>query len=306
VRRVGEIPNFDFVPKAHWDIGPALGILDSERGSKVTGSRFYYLAGRGARLERALIQFMLDIQTKENGYIEINPPLMVNRQSLYGTSQLPKFEEDIFWVTNTDYGLIPTAEVPLTNMYRDEIIDGDRLPLKFVAYTPCFRSEAGSYGKDVRGIFRVHQFNKVEIVKFSRVEDSNGDLETLTGDAEKILRRLELPYRVVIHCAGDMGFGATKGYDLEVWLPGQNTYREISSCSNFGDFQARRANIRYRPTGGGKPRFAHTLNGSGLAVGRTWIAILENFQQSDGTVRVPKALQPYFDDQDAIRPETTL
>jgi seryl-tRNA synthetase len=306
VRRVGEIPNFDFVPKAHWDIGPALGILDSERGSKVTGSRFYYLAGRGARLERALIQFMLDIQTKENGYIEINPPLMVNRQSLYGTSQLPKFEEDLFWVTNTDYGLIPTAEVPLTNMYRDEIIDGDRLPLKFVAYTPCFRSEAGSYGKDVRGIFRVHQFNKVEIVKFSRVEDSNADLETLTGDAEKILRRLELPYRVVIHCAGDMGFGATKGYDLEVWLPGQNTYREISSCSNFGDFQARRANIRYRPNGGGKPRFAHTLNGSGLAVGRTWIAILENFQQSDGTVRVPKALQPYFDDQDTIRPETTL
>jgi len=306
VRRVGEIPKFDFAPKAHWDIGPALGILDSERGSKVTGSRFYYLAGRGARLERALIQFMLDVQTKENGYTEIIPPLMVNRQSLYGTSQLPKFEDDLFWVKNTDYGLIPTAEVPLTNIYRDEIIDGDRLPLKFVAYTPCFRSEAGSYGKDVRGIFRVHQFNKVEIVKFSKVEDSNDNLETLTNDAEKILQRLELPYRVVIHCAGDMGFGATKGYDLEVWLPGQNTYREISSCSNFGDFQARRANIRYRPSGGGKPRFAHTLNGSGLAVGRTWIAILENFQQSDGTVRVPKALQPYFDDQDTIRPETVL
>src|SRR6185369_1162838 len=203
VRRVGEVPKFNFAPKAHWDIGPALGILDSERGSKVTGSRFYYLAGRGARLERALIQFMLDIQTKENGYTEIAPPLMVNRQSLYGTSQLPKFEEDLFWVKNTDYGLIPTAEVPLTNIYRDEIIDGARLPLKFVAYTPCFRSEAGSYGKDVRGIFRVHQFNKVEIVKFSKVEDSNGDLETLTGDAEKILQRLELPYRVVIHCAGD-------------------------------------------------------------------------------------------------------
>lgn len=306
VRRVGEIPKFDFAPKAHWDIGPALGILDSERGSKVTGSRFYYLAGRGARLERALIQFMLDIQTKENGYIEIIPPLMVNRQSLYGTSQLPKFEEDLFWVKNTDYGLIPTAEVPLTNLYRDEIIDGGRLPLKFVAYTPCFRSEAGSYGKDVRGIFRVHQFNKVEIVKFSKAEDSNDDLETLTNDAEKILQRLELPYRVVIHCAGDMGFGATKGYDLEVWLPGQNTYREISSCSNFGDFQARRANIRYRPNGGGKPRFAHTLNGSGLAVGRTWIALIENFQQSDGSVRVPKALQPYFDDQDTIRRETVL
>jgi len=306
VRRVGEVPKFDFEPKAHWDIGPALGILDSERGSKVTGSRFYYLAGRGARLERALIQFMLDIQTKENGYTEVIPPLMVNRQSLYGTSQLPKFEEDLFWIKGTDYGLIPTAEVPLTNLYRDEIIDGERLPLKFVAYTPCFRSEAGSYGKDVRGIFRVHQFNKVEIVKFSTAEESNNDLETLTADAEKILQRLELPYRVVIHCAGDMGFGATKGYDLEVWLPGQNTYREISSCSNFGDFQSRRANIRYRPGGGGKLRFAHTLNGSGLAVGRTWIALIENFQQSDGSVRIPKALQPYFDNQVEIRRETVL
>jgi len=306
VRRVGEIPKFNFEPKAHWDIGPALGILDSERGAKVTGSRFYYLAGRGARLERALIQFMLDIQTKENGYTEIVPPLMVNRQSLFGTTQLPKFEEDLFWVKGTDYGLIPTAEVPLTNLYRDEIIDGARLPLKFVAYSPCFRSEAGSYGKDVRGIFRVHQFNKVEIVKFSKPEESNNDLETLTNDAEKILQRLELPYRVVIHCAGDMGFGATKGYDLEVWLPGQNAYREISSCSNFGDFQARRANIRYRPTGDGKTRFAHTLNGSGLAVGRTWIALIENYQQIDGTVRIPEALQPYFDGQDAIRPETVL
>lgn len=306
VRRVGEIPKFNFEPKAHWDIGPALGILDSERGAKVTGSRFYYLAGRGARLERALIQFMLDIQTKENGYTEIVPPLMVNRQSLFGTTQLPKFEEDLFWVKGTDYGLIPTAEVPLTNLYRDETIDGARLPLKFVAYSPCFRSEAGSYGKDVRGIFRVHQFNKVEIVKFSKPEESNNDLETLTNDAEKILQRLELPYRVVIHCAGDMGFGATKGYDLEVWLPGQNAYREISSCSNFGDFQARRANIRYRPTGDGKTRFAHTLNGSGLAVGRTWIALIENYQQIDGTVRIPEALQPYFDGQDAIRPETVL
>jgi len=306
IRRVGEIPKFDFAPKAHWDLGPALGILDSERGSKVTGSRFYYLAGRGARLERALTQFMLDVQTKENGYTEITPPLMVNRQSLYGTGNLPKFEEDLFWVKDTDYGLIPTAEVPLTNLYRDEIIDGNRLPLKFAAYTPCFRSEAGSYGKDVRGIFRVHQFNKVEIVKFSKAEDSNDELETLTRDAEKILQLLEIPYRVVLHCAGDMGFGATKGYDLEVWLPGQNTYREISSCSNFGDFQARRANIRYRPSGGGKPRFAHTLNGSGLAVGRTWIALIENFQQSDGTVRIPKALQPYFDNEDTIQPAAVL
>lgn len=306
VRRVGEIPKFDFAPKAHWDLGPALGILDSERGAKVTGSRFYYLAGRGARLERALIQFMLDIQTKENGYTEMAPPLMVNRQSLYGTSNLPKFEEDLFWIKGTDYGLIPTAEVPLTNLYRDEIIEGSRLPLKFVAFTPCFRSEAGSYGKDVRGIFRVHQFNKVEIVKFAKPEESNDDLETLTNDAEKILQRLDLPYRVVLHCAGDMGFGATKGYDLEVWLPGQNTFREISSCSNFGDFQARRANIRYRPAGGGKTRFAHTLNGSGLAVGRTWIAVVENYQQADGTIRIPKALQPYFDGQTVIGPEAVL
>jgi len=306
VRRNGKIRQFDFEPKAHWDLGPALGILDMERGAKVTGSRFYYLAGRGARLERALIQFMLDVHTKENGYIEIAPPFMVNRQSLYGTSQLPKFEEDLFWVKDVDYGLIPTAEVPLTNIYRDEILDGSRLPLKFVAYSPCFRSEAGSYGKDVRGIFRVHQFNKVEIVKFSKAEESNDDLETLTIDAEKILQRLEIPYRVVIHCAGDMGFGATKGYDLEVWLPGQNTFREISSCSNFGDFQARRANIRYRPSGGGKTRFAHTLNGSGLAVGRTWIALIENFQQADGTVCIPDALRPYFDNEDAILPGTVL
>jgi seryl-tRNA synthetase len=249
---------------------------------------------------------MLDIQTREHGYMEVAPPFMVNRASLFGTSQLPKFEEDIFWVKGNDYGLIPTAEVPLTNIFRDEILDGDRLPLKFVAYTPCFRSEAGSYGRDVRGIFRVHQFNKVEIVKFSNAEDSNSDLESLTIDAEKILQRLGLPYRVVIHCAGDMGFGATKGYDIEVWLPGQNTYREISSCSNFGDFQARRANIRYRPRGGGKPRFAHTLNGSGLAVGRTWIALLENFQQADGSIRIPEALQPYFEGETIIHPQTVF
>ena len=306
VRRVGEPRKFEFEPKAHWDLGPALGILDMERGGKVTGSRSYYLAGAGARLERALINFMLDIQTREHGYTEIMPPLMVNRQSLFGTSQLPKFEEDLFWLKNPDYGLIPTAEVPVTNLYRDEILDGDRLPIKYVAYTPCFRSEAGSYGKDVRGIFRVHQFNKVELVMFSTPEDSNDELEKLTSDAEKILQRLGIPYRVVIHSTGDMGFGACKSYDIEVWLPGQNTYREISSCSNFGDFQARRANIKYRPAGGGKTRFVHTLNGSGLAVGRTWIAVTENFQQKDGTITVPEALRPYFDGLESIGPNTGL
>jgi seryl-tRNA synthetase len=306
VRRVGSVPKFDFEPKAHWDLGPQLGILDTERGAKITGSRFYYLAGAGARLERALTNFMLDIHTREHGYAEIVPPIMVNRQSLFGTSQLPKFEADLFWVKETDYGLIPTAEVPLTNMYRDEILDDERLPLKFTAYTPCFRSEAGSYGKDVRGIFRVHQFNKVELVKFSRPEQSNDDLEKLTSDAEVILKRLDLPYRVVIHSAGDMGFGATKSYDIEVWLPGQNTYREISSCSNFGDFQARRANIRFRPAGGGKTRFVHTLNGSGLAVGRTWIAVIENFQQKDGSIRIPQALRPYLDGLEAIRPGVVI
>jgi len=306
IRRVGEPHRFDFAPKAHWDLCPSLSILDMERGAKVTGSRFYFLAGAGARLERALTQFMLDIHTKENGYREIVPPLMVNRQSLFGTSNLPKFEADLFWISGTDYGLIPTAEVPVTNIYRDEIIDGARLPIKFVAYTPCFRSEAGSYGKDVRGIFRVHQFNKVEVVKFSIPEESNNELETLTNDAEKILKRLKIPYRVVIHSTGDMGFAATKGYDLEVWLPGQNAYREISSCSNFGDFQARRANIRYRPSPGGKVRFVHTLNGSGLAVGRTWIAVVENFQQKDGTISIPDALRPYMDGQDTIRPEAVI
>jgi seryl-tRNA synthetase len=304
VRRVGEPRKFDFEPKAHWDLCPPLGILDMERGGKVTGSRFYYLAGAGARLERALINFMLDIQTREHGYTEIMPPLMVNRQSLFGTSQLPKFEEDLFWLKSPDYGLIPTAEVPVTNLYRDEILDDERLPIKYVAYTPCFRSEAGSYGKDVRGIFRVHQFNKVELVKFSRPEDSNDELEKLTSDAEKVLLRLGIPYRVVIHSTGDMGFGACKSYDIEVWLPGQNTYREISSCSNFGDFQARRANIKFRPAGGGKVRFVHTLNGSGLAVGRTWIAVTENFQQKDGTITVPEALRPYFDGLDSIRPSS--
>ncbi|MBI4471124.1 MAG: serine--tRNA ligase [Acidobacteria bacterium] len=306
IRRSGEPPRFDFQAKAHWDLCPPLGILDLERGGKVTGSRFYFLAGMGARLERALINFMLDIQTKEHGYREINPPLMVNRAALFGTGQLPKFEGDLFWLKEPDYGLIPTAEVPVTNIYRDEIIEGERLPLSFAAYTPCFRSEAGSYGKDVRGIFRVHQFNKVELVKFAKPEESNEALERLTKDAEEILKRLNLHYRMVIHSTGDMGFGATKSYDLEVWLPGQNTFREISSCSNFGDFQARRANIRYRPEGGGKVRFVHTLNGSGLAVGRTWIAIAENYQQKDGTIVIPEDLRPYLDGQTVIKAEKTI
>lgn len=306
VRRVGEPPRFDFTPKAHWDLCTALGILDLERATKITGSRFPLLAGAGARLERVLINFMLDIHTKEHGYREVLPPFMANSKSLFGTSQLPKFEEDLFKIRDTDYYLVPTAEVPVTNIYRDEIIDGARLPAKFTAYTPCFRSEAGSYGKDVRGIFRQHQFNKVELVKFTRQEDSNAELESLVNDAEEILKRLNLAYRVVIHSTGDMGFAASKSYDLEVWLPGQNAYREISSCSNFEDFQARRANIRYRPGTGGKVRFAHTLNGSGLAIGRTWIAIMENYQQKDGTVAVPEALRSYLDGQSLIRPETII
>jgi len=306
VRHAGEPPQFDFEPKAHWDLCPALGILDLERATKITGSRFPLLAGSGARLERALINFMLDIHTKEHGYKEILPPFMANSKSLFGTSQLPKFEEDLFKVRDTDYYLVPTAEVPVTNIYRDEIIDGLRLPVKFTACTPCFRSEAGSYGKDVRGIFRQHQFNKVELVKFSRQEDSDAELESLVSDAEEILKRLKLAYRVVIHSTGDMGFAAAKSYDLEVWLPGQNAYREISSCSNFEDFQARRANIRYRPAAGEKVRFVHTLNGSGLAIGRTWIAIMENYQQKDGTVTVPEALRPYLNGQTVIGPETVI
>jgi seryl-tRNA synthetase len=306
IRRVGAPRKFEFAPKAHWDLAPQLGILDTDRGAKITGSRFYILAGQGARLERALIAFMLDIQTRERGYTEIVPPYVVNRASMFGTGNLPKFEADLFWLKDPDYALIPTAEVPVTNLYRDEILEGARLPLKFAAFTPCFRSEAGSYGKDVRGIFRVHQFHKCELVKFSRPEDSNDELEKLTGDAEEILKRLEIPYRVVLHCAGDMGFGAAKGYDIEVWLPGQNTFREISSCTNFSDFQARRANIRYRPEPGARPRLVHTLNGSGLAVGRTWIAVIENFQQADGTVLIPKALQPYLDGQEVIRPQKTI
>ena len=306
VRRVGDPPRFDFQPRAHWDLCPPLGIMDLERATKITGSRFPLLAGMGARVERALINFMLDIHTREHGYKEVLPPFMANSNSLFGTSQLPKFEEDLFKVRDTDYYLVPTAEVPVTNIYRDEVIDGGRLPIKFTAYTPCFRSEAGSYGKDVRGIFRQHQFNKVELVKFTRPEDSNAELESLTANAEEILKRLKLAYRVVVHSTGDMGFAASKSYDIEVWLPGQNAYREISSCSNFDDFQARRANIRYRPSGGGKVRFVHTLNGSGLAVGRTWIAMMENYQQQDGTVVIPEALRSYLDGQSVIRTETII
>src|SRR4051812_19623402 len=306
VRRVGEPPQFDFQAKAHWDLCPALGIMDLERATKITGSRFPLLAGAGARLERGLINFMLDIHTKEHGYKEILPPFMANSSSLFGTSQLPKFEEDLFKLRDTDYYLIPTAEVPVTNIYRDEIIDGERLPIKFTAYTPCFRSEAGSYGKDVRGVFRQHQFNKVELVKFARPEDSKAELESLVRDAEEILKRLKLAYRVVIHSTGDMSFAAAKSYDLEVWLPGQAAYREISSCSNFEDFQARRANIRYRPAAGEKVRFVHTLNGSGLAIGRTWIAVMENFQQKDGSVVIPDALRPYMDGMSVIRPEKLI
>jgi len=306
VRRAGDPPRFDFPPKAHWDLCPPLGILDLDRATKIAGSRFPLLAGMGARLERGLINFMLDIHTNEHGYKEVLPPFMANSNSLFGTSQLPKFEGDLFKVRDTDYYLVPTAEVPVTNIYREDIIDGERLPIKFTACTPCFRSEAGSYGKDVRGIFRQHQFNKVELVKFTRPEDSNAELESLVAAAEEILKRLKLAYRVVIHSTGDMGFAASKSYDIEVWLPGQDNYREISSCSNFEDFQARRANIRYRPSGGGKVRFVHTLNGSGLAIGRTWIAIMENYQQKDGTVVIPEALRPYVGGQSLIRPETII
>jgi seryl-tRNA synthetase len=306
VRRFGEPPRFDFQPKAHWDLCPALGILDLERATKITGARFPLLAGSGARLERGLMNFMLDIHTREHGYTEIVPPFMANSKSLFGTTQLPKFEEDLFKVKDTDYYLIPTAEVPVTNIYRDEIIDESRLTARFTAYTPCFRSEAGSYGKDVRGIFRQHQFNKVELVKFSRPEDSPKELESLVDNAEEILRRLRLPYRVVIHCTGDASFAAAKSYDIEVWLPGQNAYREISSCTNFRDFQARRANIRYRPAGGGKVRLVHTLNGSGLAIGRTWIALVENYQQKDGTVVIPEALRAYVGGESVIRPQPVI
>jgi seryl-tRNA synthetase len=292
VRRVGEPRRFDFQTKAHWDLGPELGILDLERAAKITGARFALYWGLGARLERALINFMLDVHTREHGYTEVLPPFLVNSQSLFGTGQLPKFADDLFKCEKHDLWLIPTAEVPVTNIYRDETIEGDLLPVKLCAYTPCFRSEAGSYGRDVRGIIRQHQFQKVELVKFTRPEQSYDELEKLTADAEDILRRLGLPFRTVVLSTGDTGFSAAKTYDLEVWLPGQNDYKEISSCSNFEAFQARRAGIRFKS--GNKSEHAHTLNGSGLAVGRTWVAIIENYQQADGTVVVPDALRPYL------------
>jgi seryl-tRNA synthetase len=292
IRTFGEPGSYDFEPKAHWDIGPDLGILDFERATKITGARFAVYFGLGAKLERALINFMLDTHTREHGYTEVLPPFVVNSASLFGTGQLPKFAEDLFKLENTDYWLIPTAEVPVTNLFRDETLDLEKLPLSFCAYTPCFRSEAGSYGRDVRGIIRQHQFQKVELVKFARPDDSYDQLERLTDDAEDILRRLELPFRTVALCTGDIGFGSARTYDIEVWLPGQNGYKEISSCSNYEAFQARRANIRARS--GKKSEFAHTLNGSGLAVGRTWVAIVENYQQRDGSVMVPHALRPYL------------
>jgi seryl-tRNA synthetase len=301
VRRWGEPPKFGFAPKNHWDIGEELGILDFARAAKIAGARFAVYRDAGAKLERALINFMLDLHTGENGYKEMLPPALVNRAALVGTGQLPKFEDDLFHVAPGDYFLIPTAEVPLTNLHRDEMLERDELPIKYVAYTPCFRSEAGSYGKDVRGLIRQHQFNKVEMVKLTEPEDSYNELETMVRNAEDVLRRLELPYRVVELCTGDMGFGAAKTYDLEVWLPGQNTYREISSCSNCEEFQARRANIRYRKEKKGRPLFVHTLNGSGLAIGRTLVAVLENYQQEDGTVIIPNALRDYMGGLDRIR-----
>jgi seryl-tRNA synthetase len=292
-RTVGTPRQLDFPAKAHWDLGPELGILDFERGAKLTGARFTVYFGAGALLERALINFMRDVHTRSHGYSEVLPPFIVNRETLVGTGQLPKFEQDLFHLEGYPYYLIPTAEVPVTNLHRDETLDESVLPVRYTAYTPCFRSEAGSYGKDVRGLIRQHQFNKVELVQFTTPETSYAALEELTGHAEVILQRLELPYRVMTLATGDMGFGAAKTYDIEVWLPGQQAYREISSCSNCEDFQARRANLRYRPAGGGKTRLLHTLNGSGLAVGRTLIAILENYQQADGSVLIPKVLLPY-------------
>jgi seryl-tRNA synthetase len=295
VRTVGEPRTFDFEPQAHWDLGPALGIIDFERGTKISGARFTVLSGMGARLERALINFMLDLHTTEHGYREMEPPFMVNRDSLIGTGNLPKFEADLFKIAGDwDLYLIPTAEVPLTNLHRGEILDGRELPIKYTAYTPCFRSEAGSYGQDVRGLIRQHQFDKVELVKFTTPEQSYAELESLVANAEEILRRLELPFRTVVLCTGDMGFASAKTYDIEVWLPSQKTYREISSCSNTEAFQARRANIKFRAGGSGKAEFVHTLNGSGLAVGRTLIAVLENYQERDGSVTIPKALRPYM------------
>ncbi|MCS6874025.1 MAG: serine--tRNA ligase [Pyrinomonadaceae bacterium] len=304
IRRWGEVRSFDFEPRDHVEIGERLGILDLERASKIAGARFAILKGFGAMLERALINFMIDIHTKEHGYIETLPPFIVNSKALFGTGQLPKFEQDLFKVIDDrNLYLIPTAEVPVTNYFADEILDAKDLPKYYVAYTPCFRSEAGSYGRDTRGLIRQHQFDKVELVKICLPENSVDEHERLTKDAERILQLLNLPYRVVVLSTGDMGFSAMKTYDIEVWLPSQGTYREISSCSNCGDFQARRMNLRFRRAGGAKPEFAHTLNGSGLAVGRTWIAILENYQQKDGSVLIPEVLRPYMKGLEKILPQ---
>jgi len=305
VRRVGAPREFDFDPKPHWDIGAHLGILDFERATRMSGARFSVLLGAGARLARALINFMLDLHTREHGYVEVEPPFLVNADALRGTGNLPKFEQDLFKIAGDwDLYLIPTAEVPLTNLHRGEILDGRELPLRYTAYTPCFRSEAGSYGADVRGLIRQHQFDKVELVKFATADKSYDELESLTRSAEEILNRLGLPYRTMLLCTGDTGFAAAKTYDIEVWLPSQKTYREISSCSNTEAFQARRANIRVRPNGTGKAEFVHTLNGSGLAVGRTLIAILENYQQKDGSVVIPEPLRNYMGGLEAITPRS--
>ncbi len=301
VRTWGEPRHFDFEPLAHWDLGPALGIIDFERATKIARARFAILMGAGAQMERALINFMLQLHSTEHGYTEIEPPFLVNSASMFGTGQLPKFEQDLFKIAGDwDLFLIPTAEVPVTNLYRNEILDGRLLPIKYTSYTPCFRSEAGSYGADVRGLIRQHQFDKVELVKFTTPDQSYAELEALTANAEEVLKRLELPYRTLALCTGDMGFGSAKTYDIEVWLPSQKTYREISSCSNCEAFQARRANIKFRPDGTGKAEYVHTLNGSGLAVGRTLIAILENYQQQDGSVVIPAALRPFMGGREII------
>ena len=304
VRRVGSLPAFPFEPKPHWDIAERLGILDFAAAAKTSGARFVFYKGLGARLERALINFMMDLHADEHGYEEVLPPYLVNRDSLIGTGQLPKFEEDLFKVEGTGHYLIPTAEVPVTNLHREEILARDELPKKFVAYSACFRSEAGAAGRDTRGLIRQHQFNKVELVQLVEPEKSDETLEELTGHAENVLKKLGLPYRVVVLCTGDMGFASAKTYDIEVWMPGAGVYREISSCSNFGDFQARRAGIRFRREPGAKPEFVHTLNGSGLAVGRTVAAILENYQEADGSVRIPEALRPYMGGIDRITPRS--
>jgi seryl-tRNA synthetase len=302
IRRWGEPRKFEFEPKAHWDLGPELGILDFERAAKIAGARFAIYYGLGAKLERALAQFMLDLHTRDHGYTEVLPPFVVNSESMFGTGQLPKFAQDSFKLEGTDYWMIPTAEVPVTNLFRDEVLEAEDLPVKFCAWTACFRSEAGSYGKDTRGMIRQHQFQKVELVKFALPDNSYDELESLTSNAEAVLQRLGLPYRVVALSTGDLGFSSAKTYDLEVWLPSSQEYKEISSCSNFESFQARRANLRFRRGKGGKTELLHTLNGSGLAVGRTWLAVLENYQQEDGSVIVPEALRPYLDGLERITP----